>query len=523
MVQQWRVQAGTSAPGCVVPSADPPHLEALFGLTRHLRIAPRTSLSTTARFAEALRKRHSSPRSATSTGSTAAAVRAVAAPHRREPAIDAARARALRREVELRPAAGAPSRRRRSTSLLASQPGSRATRCVVMRHLLGYRRRIARMLDATRHGQLSAEAWSRRDEGAAVKDALDRIAVPGEEVARERARRVVLEAYAARGPLPRQRRAPLLAIGARRWRPRSSPSPAHRGRQSSIVCASSSGSSVQPALSRCPEAGRLLVEAADGLWVVERTGRSACFPGPGRELVAVRTFIVAVRTNELVAIEADGDIVDAARARRPLASLGGHCNDTKIAYVDRSGIRVVAGDGTATACWRLPSEVLWRGGRARLRPCLRVAERDEGAGSRTRRVSWRRTTDWIRNSTRTWSGRATADACSSSTAEGSLVFTARGRIGRPNPSRRPAGSQTHFLPGTQRVSSLMFGGETRWPTSRRSRDLRRHRRLRRDHRRRTATDSSSSGARQTSGSSSARRPLAIRGMSDISGHFRASP
>src|SRR4029453_17541620 len=67
---------------------------------------------------------------------------------------------------------------------------------------------------ATRHGELAPAPWPRRAGGGAVKADLERIAIPGEHEARERAWRVLESALAEREPVERQRRVcrPALAV-----------------------------------------------------------------------------------------------------------------------------------------------------------------------------------------------------------------------------------------------------------------------------------------------------------------------
>jgi len=181
-----------------------------------------------------------------------------------------------------------------------------------------------------------------------VKRELDRIEIPDEHAARERAWRVVEVAFVAREPVER---------------------PAHRLRVAIalavVVVAAAAALSppgravideirevvgverAQPALFSLPAPGKLLVASDAGVWVVQQDGskrllgdyREASWSPFGR-------FVVAARANELAALEPDGDV------RWTLARPGvrsprwtGTEANTTIAYVDRTGIRVVAGDG----------------------------------------------------------------------------------------------------------------------------------------------------------------------------------
>jgi hypothetical protein len=180
---------------------------------------------------------------------------------------------------------------------------------------------------------------------------LEHVEIPGEHDARERTWRIVSTAYAERIP---ERRSPtrlrlLVAVAA-------------------AVCAgvvaagfSSPGRAVlnsiretvgvektQQALFSLPVEGRLLVRSDDGVWVVQRDGSKrrlgsyaeASWSPFGR-------FVVAARRNALYALTPGGDERwSLARPGVVTARWHGSRTDTLIAYVDRSGLRVVAGDGT---------------------------------------------------------------------------------------------------------------------------------------------------------------------------------
>jgi hypothetical protein len=290
-----------------------------------------------------------------------------------------------------------------------------------------------------------------------VRHALEQVAVPGEDDARERAWGVVLEAYGAREPVPRRRRAPLLAIGAAAVA------------AASLAVASPPGQAVvdrvrelvgveraQPALFSLPGGGRLLVNAADGTWVVAANGKKRLLSGYwDASWSPFGRFIVAVRTNELAALEADGDIRwTLSRPDVHSPRWAGTATDTKIAYVDRSGLRVVAGDGTGDRLLA-PSEqeqgpLAWRPGPGFVLASVSrngITVRDTETG----RVRWRRTAGLT--------PRLHTDLGWSSDGRRLLVvnrgivqvFDARGRaVVRSEPS---AGwvSDAIFLPGTQRV------------------------------------------------------------------------
>lgn len=183
-----------------------------------------------------------------------------------------------------------------------------------------------------------------------MRDKLERIAVPDADAARERAHAIVLAAYRAREPVTRPRRVRRVAIGAAlaacavALAVASPPGMAVVDRVREVVGVERSA----PALFSLPAPGRLLVASDAGVWVVEADGskrllagyREASWSPFGR-------FLVAFRRNELAALEPDGDVRwTLARPGIAEAAWGGTETDTRIAYADRTGLRVVAGDGT---------------------------------------------------------------------------------------------------------------------------------------------------------------------------------
>jgi hypothetical protein len=105
-----------------------------------------------------------------------------------------------------------------------------------------------------------------------------------------------------------------------------------------------------PALFSLPAHGRLLVVSSDrgGVWLVHDNGLKrrlgayddAQWSPHGR-------FLVATKANELVALDAAGDVHWSLTRRHPASPRWeGTRTDTRIAYVTEGGLRVVAGDGT---------------------------------------------------------------------------------------------------------------------------------------------------------------------------------
>jgi hypothetical protein len=182
-----------------------------------------------------------------------------------------------------------------------------------------------------------------------VKRELEGVRIPREAEARERARAIVVSAFAEREAVPRPSHWPriaaiavaLAALGAATL---SSPGRAVLHELREVVGVKRA----QPALFSLPAPGRLLVSSDAGVWIVEQDGskrllgdyREASWSPFGR-------FVVAARENELAALERDGDVRwTLARPGVRSPRWAGTDVDTRIAYVDRTGLRVVAGDGT---------------------------------------------------------------------------------------------------------------------------------------------------------------------------------
>jgi hypothetical protein len=120
------------------------------------------------------------------------------------------------------------------------------------------------------------------------------------------------------------------------------------------------------ALFSLPAKGSLLVASDSGIWVVQHDGsrrllggyRQASWSPFGR-------FVAAARTDELAALEPDGDVrwtLPRPDVKSPRWT--GTETDTRIAYLDDSGLRIVAGDGTGDrlAVPRFRGSIAWRPG-----------------------------------------------------------------------------------------------------------------------------------------------------------------
>lgn len=182
-----------------------------------------------------------------------------------------------------------------------------------------------------------------------MRNELEQIDIPAEHEARQRTWSVARSAFAERQPVPRAsqwRRVAVvaLALGALLAAALSPPGQAVVDEIREVVGIERA----QPALFSLPAPGRLLVASDAGIWTVQQDG-SRRLLGDYREATwsPFGRFVVATRENELAALELDGDV------RWTLARPGvrsprwtGSEVDTRIAYADRTGIRVVAGDGT---------------------------------------------------------------------------------------------------------------------------------------------------------------------------------
>ena len=178
---------------------------------------------------------------------------------------------------------------------------------------------------------------------------LERVVIPDESGARQRSWSVVAAAFDEREPIVHRRTmlrpALVVAVAAALLAAVLSPP----GRAVLDEIRKTVGiERAQPALFSLPSPGRLLVASDAGVWVVREDGSKRLL-GPYREASwsPFGRFVVAARENELAALEPDGDV------RWTLARPGvrsprwtGTETDTRIAYVDNTGLRVVAGDGT---------------------------------------------------------------------------------------------------------------------------------------------------------------------------------
>lgn len=298
---------------------------------------------------------------------------------------------------------------------------------------------------------------------------LERIEIRGEHDARERARQIVVAAYAAREPTsrrPARRLAPALAVvtlGAIAAAALSSPGRAllHSIRETVGV------RRAQSALFSLPAAGQLLVHSDGGLWVVQADGSE-------RRLGAYASgswsphglYVAATRRNTLYALTPTGE--ERWSLARPLVQAprwAGTKTDTRIAYSSRNGPRVVGGDGRGDiglgpSLDAGPVTLAWRPGRRHLLAYALVRQRP----------GLIHVADIDANGKQLWSatiaGRVSRLEWSSDgrfllafAAHGLRVFDARGKVvARDDPSDATRDADATFLPGTDEIAVVRVHG-----------------------------------------------------------------
>lgn len=173
--------------------------------------------------------------------------------------------------------------------------------------------------------------------------------VPIPTGAEERAHRVAMAAFASHRPTPRRRNywRPAIAIAAVAGAVGVLASPPGR----SVIHAIREAVGVKNAqkeLFSLPAPGRLLVNSTRGAWVVEQNGSKRLL-GPYREASwsPFGRFVVALKGSELVTMEPNGHVHwTLARPGLQLPAWGGQHDNTRIAYLSRHNLHVVAGDST---------------------------------------------------------------------------------------------------------------------------------------------------------------------------------
>ena len=296
-----------------------------------------------------------------------------------------------------------------------------------------------------------------------MRDRLERVPVRGADGAEERAWRVIEAAFAERSPAharhPRALRAALaLAVAAAGIAALATPP----GRAVVEHVREAVGvERAQPALFSLPSSGRLLVSSDAGAWIVQPDGSRRLL---GKYASATWSphglYVAATRADELAALEPDGGVRwSLARPAVLFPRWTGTPTDTRIAYFDRTGLRVVAGDGTGDRLIApaATGPAAWRPGPRRELAYVsarevRVQDADSG------RVVWR-------------AGRGPAEAVNSLSwsTDGSRllvlaphalrVYDARGRlVARDDPSDGAVDAAAAFIPGTRRIAVISVHG-----------------------------------------------------------------
>lgn len=297
-----------------------------------------------------------------------------------------------------------------------------------------------------------------------MRDALERIDVPQAGAAEERARRVVMAAFAAREPIARPRRGRAVAAGvalaavAAGLAAVSPPGMAVVDRVREVVGVERS----EPALFSLPAPGRLLVASDTGAWVVDEDGSKRLLAGYRQASWSpFGRFVVATRRNELAALEPDGDVRwTLSRPDVRSAAWGGSETDTRIAYVDRTGLRVVAGDGTGDRLLAPAEEgpLAWRPRAGHVLAYVSASEirtQDVDTG----RVLWRASrgpAEPVRALTWSDDGRRLLVV----SAHALEIFDGAGRtVARAEPDGTARYTDAAFVPRTHRVLALRDGSD----------------------------------------------------------------
>lgn len=290
---------------------------------------------------------------------------------------------------------------------------------------------------------------------------LESVEIPGEHDARERTWAVLESAYAERQPVERRRKKLRLAIAVAAAVAAVAAVLSPPGRAVLDDVREAVGvERAQPALFSLPSSGRLLVASDAGLWIVQEDGSKRLL-GPYREgsWSPFGRFVVAARENELAALEPDGDVRwTLSRPGVRFARWTGTVTDTRIAYVDRTGIRVVAGDGTGDR-QLVPGArgpIAWRPG-AGFVLAHTTAKRIRVVDGTTGAVIWQSSRPAGRVTNVEWSSNGTRVLVLS--PQHLRVYDARGRlVAQESPSEGWPDVDAAFRPGTTEVAVARVHG-----------------------------------------------------------------
>jgi hypothetical protein len=173
---------------------------------------------------------------------------------------------------------------------------------------------------------------------------------PGERKAGERGWEVVRRAYDERLPAPRRRdRRPFVLVAVAAAVVAAALSPPGLAVWGSLRDAVRGEENAKPALFSLPAPhSRLLVNSAEGAWVVQSDGSKRLLPGYRDASWSPHgLYIAAIHGDELRALEPNGDVhwsIGRAGLAQPQWSNEGH-GDERVAYLARATLRVIGGDG----------------------------------------------------------------------------------------------------------------------------------------------------------------------------------
>jgi hypothetical protein len=172
---------------------------------------------------------------------------------------------------------------------------------------------------------------------------------PGEREAGDRAWELVRTAYEERIPVPRRRDwRPVAVVAIAAAAVAAALSPPGLAVLDSLREAVRGEKNAKPALFSLPASGRLLVNSADGAWVVQKDGSKRLLAGYRDASWSPHgLYLAAVHGHELRALEPDGDVHWSIA--RPSVALPRWSNagggDERVAYVSGGYLRVVGGNG----------------------------------------------------------------------------------------------------------------------------------------------------------------------------------
>ena len=179
---------------------------------------------------------------------------------------------------------------------------------------------------------------------------LERVHIPDEDDAEERALRIVARAFGERRPVaPQRRRRPtvvalvtalivaLVAVAAGV----AGPEIVHSVRKAVGL------THAAPALTRLPTAGRLLVTSRRGPWIVQPNGSKRLLGAYDDASWSPHgLYVVATRGHELFAVDPHGTVRWSIARHGSLRLARWSPDGYRIAYLADSTLRIVAGDGT---------------------------------------------------------------------------------------------------------------------------------------------------------------------------------